>query len=217
MKKIWVTLLTVGWGVVVSGAAEDVFSKAVRAEDFVAAGLGKLSAEELARLDVLVREFRSGRADETRVLAEKLAAARREAEIAAAARAAAEAKTVRAEAETKAVRVEAETKAARVESAQAKKTEGGLLAKAKVLLTPGTEIEYTTVESRIAGNFTGWEGRAVLTLENGQRWQIANGGSYMTPPLANPAVKIVPASLGGFWMTIQGVANRVRVTPFGAK
>lgn len=208
MKKIWVILLTVGWGVAVSGAAEDVFSKAVRAEDFVSAGLGKLSAEELARLDVLVREFRSGRVDETRVWAEKLAAARREAETAAEARAAAEAKVVRAE---------AETKAARVESAQAKKTEGGLLAKAKVLLTPGTEIEYTTVESRIAGNFTGWEGRAVLTLENGQRWQIANGGSYMTPPLANPAVKIAPASLGGFWMTIQGVANRVRVTPFGAK
>jgi hypothetical protein len=86
-----------------------------------------------------------------------------------------------------------------------------------VLLAPGTEIEYATVESRIAGNFTGWDGRAVLTLENGQRWQIANGGNYSTPPLLSPQVKITPAPLGGFWMTIEGVAMRVKVLPFGAK
>ena len=86
-----------------------------------------------------------------------------------------------------------------------------------MLLAPGTEIEYATVESRIAGNFTGWDGRAVLTLENGQRWQIANGGNYSTPPLPSPQVKITPASLGGFWMTIEGVTMRVKVLPFGAK
>jgi hypothetical protein len=90
-----------------------------------------------------------------------------------------------------------------------------LLAKAKVLLTPGTEVEYAAVESRIAGDFTGWEGRPIFTLENGQRWQIANGGSYSTPPIASPKVKIVPASLGGFWMTIEGVSQRVRVAPIG--
>ena len=86
-----------------------------------------------------------------------------------------------------------------------------------MLLAPGTEIAYATVESRIAGNFTGWDGRAVLTLENGQRWQIANGGNYSTPALPSPQVKITPASLGGFWMTIEGVAIRVKVLPLGAK
>lgn len=61
-----------------------------------------------------------------------------------------------------------------------------------------------TVESGIAGNFTGWAGRAVRALENGQRWQIANGGSSTTPPWPSPKVQIGPASLGGFWLTIEG-------------
>lgn len=198
MKKL--VAMGLGWlacGVIMR-AAEAEFSKAVRAEEFAAAGLGKLSPDEVARLDGLVREYKSG----------ALAAAKREAAVAAEARGTAEAKAARAE---------AETQAAKAEAAKAKKAEGGLLARAKVRLTPGTEIEYATVESRIAGNFTGWEGRAVLTLENGQRWQIANGGTYMTPALPSPNVKIVPANLGGFWMAIEGVANRVKVLPLGGR
>lgn len=218
MKKL--VAIGLGWlamGVWVRGA-EEAFSRAVRAEDFSAAGLAKLSPDELARLDALVRDYQSG----------ALAAARREAAVAAAARVMAEAQAARAEGETQAAKAEARQAAsARVQAAKvapvqadaakAEKAEGGLLARAKVLLTPGTEIEYATVESRLAGKFTGWEGRAVLTLENGQRWQIANGGSYMTPPLASPKVTIVPANLGGFWMTIEGVASRVKVLPLGAK
>jgi len=197
MKKLvllgimWVALVTVG------RAAEEVFTKAVAKGDFTAAGLGKLSPEELARLDGLVRDYQSG----------ALAAARRDAAAAAEARVFAEAR--RAEG-AKVVRAQSE-------AGGEKKTEGGLLARAKVLLAPGTEIAYATVESRIAGKFTGWDGRAVLTLENGQRWQIANGGNYSTPPLPSPQVKITPASLGGFWMTIEGVTMRVKVLPFGAK
>ncbi len=233
MKK----LVTVGlvWvaSLVAVGAAEETFSRAVRAEDFSAAGLTKLSAEELARLDALVRDYKSGAVNEAKALGDRLAAAKREVAVAAEARVAAEAKTARAEAEMQVARAEAakaeaaradatktahvQTEAAKAEAARAKKAEAGLLARAKVLLTPGTEIEYATVESRIAGDFMGWEGRAVLTLENGQRWQIANGGLYSTPPVPSPAVKIVPAATGGFWMTIAGVAMRVRVLPFGAK
>lgn len=180
--KIWSAVVFFGWAAVVGAGAEvDTFTQALRADDFKAAGLGKLSAEELARLNGLVRDYKNG----------ALAEAKREVALAAAK-----------------IPVVVEP---------AKKAESGMLAKAKVLLTPGTEIEYATVESRIAGDFKGWEGRAVLTLENGQRWQIANGGLYSTPPIPSPKVKIVPASLGGFWMTIEGVASRVRVQPFGVK
>ena len=55
--------------VVVGSAAGEVFTKAVAKADFSAAGLGKLSPEELARLDGLVRDHQSG----------ALAAARRDA------------------------------------------------------------------------------------------------------------------------------------------
>jgi hypothetical protein len=233
MKKMIPVGLAWFASAVAVGAMEETFSKAVRAEDFSAAGLTKLSAEELGRLDALVRDYKSGAAADAKAMAERLATAKREAAVAAEGRAAAEAKTVRAEAETQAAKAEAvkaetaraeaakvalaQTEVAKTEAAKAKKAEGGLLARAKVLLTPGTEIEYATVESRIAGDFKGWEGRAVLTLENGQRWQIANGGLYSTPPMPSPKVKIVPANLGGFWMTIEGVASRVKVLPFGAQ
>lgn len=206
-------------------AAEKSFSKAVQAEEFAAAGLGKLSPEELARLDVLVRAYKSGAVPAAEGMADKLAAARREATEASQARAAAESRVARAEAEMRAAKAEA-AKAemaraaaakAQADAAKEKKPDTSLLARAKVLLTPGTEIEYSTVETRIAGDFKGWEGRAVFTLENGQRWQVANGGLYSTPPISNPKVKIAPATMGGFWMTIEGVAVRVKVLPFGAK
>lgn len=175
-------------GFTVMHGAEKAFSKTVRAADFSAAGLAKLSPEELARLDALVRDYQRGIT------------------------AAAEAKVVRAETETKV----AQERAVRAETKE-KKPEGGLLAKAKVLLAPGTEVEYATTESRIVGDFSGWEGRTVFTLENGQRWQVANGGSYYTPKMANPKVKVVPGALGGFWMTVEGVATRVKVLPLGGK
>ncbi len=201
----------IGWmwacGAVAVVAAEEKFSTAVRAEDFSAAGLGKLTPDELARLDALVRDYKSG----------ALVAAKREAEAAERARVAAEAKAEKAEA----AKVEAEAKARAMAAASneigsgAKKSDLSLLSKAKVLLTPGTEVEYSETDSRIAGNFTGWEGKAILTLENGQRWLIVNGGSYSTPPIPSPKVKITPAALGGFWMQVEGMNQRVRVSPLG--
>ena len=179
-------------------AAEEAFTKAVRAEDFSAAGLAKLSPEELARLDALVRDFKSG----------ALVAAKREAAAAEAARAAAERKAAQAEAQAAARAMEGA-------AVKEKKTAGGLLTNAKVLLTPGTDVEYAATESRIAGDFTGWEGKSIFTLENGQRWQLATAGRYYTPVVHSPKVKIVPAALGGFWMTIEGVGQRVKVVPLG--
>lgn len=171
----------------IAGGAEELFSKAVRPGDFAAAGLAKLSPGELARLDALVQDFKSGALK--RAQTEAMAAEARAAQ--------------------------AEKRAAVDEKETAKKAEAGLLAKAKVRLTPGTEVEYSTVESRIAGEFRGWELRTVFTLENGQRWQVTGGESYVTPPVPGPAVKIVPGMLGSFWMTIDGVRPRVKVAPVG--
>jgi hypothetical protein len=181
-------------------AAEENFTHAVRAEDFSAAGLSKLSPDELARLDTLVRDYKSG----------ALAAAKREAEAAARARVAAEARAAQAEA-----RAEAAAKPeASLENAKAA-TNPTLLAKARVMLAPGTKVEYETVESRIKGDFRGWSANTVFELENGSRWKIQNPDSYYMPAAASPKVTITPASFGGFWMKIEGVSSRVRVMPLG--
>src|SRR4051812_39015691 len=104
-------------------AAEENFTRAVRPEDFSAAGLGKLSPDELARLDALVRDYKSG----------ALAAAKREAESAARAREAAEARAVQAEAKVAAA---ATAETARETEKAARAENGSLLSRAKVLLTP---------------------------------------------------------------------------------
>ncbi|MSU22707.1 MAG: hypothetical protein EXS32_02675 [Opitutus sp.] len=161
-------------------AADENFSKTVRAADFSAAGLAKLSPEELARLDTLVRDYKTG----------ALAAAQRE--------------------------VAAVQVAHAAVTAKEKKSDGGLLQKAKVMLTPGTAVEYAATESRIVGDFAGWQSRTILTLENGERWQVvANSDGYYTPPMSRPKATIRPASFGGFWLEIEGVNARVRVMKVG--
>ncbi len=183
------------WAVVFAAtsavAAEETFSRTVPTSEFSAAGLAKLTPAELARLDALVRDFKSG----------ALEAARQATETANA-----RAATAERDAET------ARATARQAASAPAR-SEPGIFSKAKVMLTPGTTVEYEAVMSHIAGEFRGWESRTVFTLENGQRWKLANSSSYYSPAITRPAVSIVPAAIGGYWMTIEGVAQKVKVLP----
>lgn len=191
--------IAAGWAALTmtAVAAEETFSQSVPKADFAAAGLARLTPQELARLDALVRDFKSG----------ALEAARREAAIAAEARAKAEASAARAEAEMRVAREEVRTRAAEAE----KKSDTSLLSRAKVLLTPGTQIEYSTVETKIVGEFRGWAPRTVFTLANGQRWQVIGGDSYVTSAEPGPKVKIVPGVLGTFWMHVEGHRQRAKV------
>lgn len=183
---------------VVTARAQEKFSQAVRPEEFAAAGLSKLSLEERARLDTLVEAYKSG----------ALAAARAEVATAAAARATAEQKAAKAEAEVVA------TKAAA--AAKPKPTGESFLAKAKVLLTPGTEVEYETVQTRLLGEFQGWQTGTVFNLENGQRWRVESG-SYITSPEAGPRkVRIVPGLMGSFFLEIEGVRQRPKIKFVGS-
>jgi hypothetical protein len=177
----------IGLMTLLAGArAEEPFSQAIRPEDFAAAELGKLSPEALKRLDDLVQAYKSG----------AVAAARVEAEAKAA----------------QAAAVAREQEKAREKETQ-KAAASGFFAKAKVLLAPGTQVEFGEIESRIDGEFTGWEGHTIFTLENGSRWRVANSGGYYSPAVAHPKVKVFPAALGGFWMRIEGVNPRVKVLP----
>lgn len=185
--RAWVGLLVgllVGLG---SGRAEEVFSRAITPEEFAAAELGKLSPAARARLDALVAAYRSGAVTAVRAEADAQAAA--------------------------AVVATAAAVAAARQPAPAPPAAPGFWAqaKAKVRIAPGTQVEYGEMESRIAGDFAGWEGHTIFTLENGQRWQVANGGGYYTPAVSHPKVKVSPAKLGGFWMKIEGVNSRVKV------
>ena len=67
------------------------------------------------------------------------------------------------------------------------------------------------MESRLTGEFRGWEPRMVFALENGERWQETGGTTYAGSPLAAPAVRIRAGALGAYWMRIEGVGREVKV------
>ena len=166
-------------------AEEQPFSKSVAPEDFSAAGLSRLSPEELKRLDALVADYKNG----------VIAAARRSADEAVAAKQAAE----------------AQAKAAKAETAELKKNAHEKAAVSKVTVAPGTKVEIATIKSTIPGRFRGWGSSTIFTLANGQRWQIANGGSYYTPAKQDIEVEITPSTLGGYWMRFPTLDTQVRV------
>jgi hypothetical protein len=77
---------------------------------------------------------------------------------------------------------------------------------------PGTKVEYTNLESRLSSPFKGWRKGTIFQLENGQAWQVEEG-EYVTP--AEPAgksVTIVPGMLGSFFISIEGVRQRAKVS-----
>jgi hypothetical protein len=211
MKKC---LMTLGMLVLVAMAQADTgFLKTLPADEFATAGLQKLTPEELARLEALVQRYKTGEVAEVRQEAEaKAAASRQEAE-----KRIVEAETKAKEAESKANEAalkarEAETKTA---TAPGKKQPGWF----KALLTLSRASEKPEkeepLESRLVGDFDGWDGRTVFSLENGTRWKQQNKTETYpySPVLHSPKVKIRPAAFTGFWMQIEGVNLQVRVIP----
>lgn len=166
----------------------DFFTK-LPPQDFAAAGLDKLSPEERQHLATLIEAYKKDAFAEGRKV-EKAAVI--------AAQAAAPKPTN-------------PQLASNSSSANSTGHSLGFLEKAKVLLKPGTQVEYEPIKSTIVGRFEGWESNTVFFLANGQRWQVVNGGSYFTPPKKDMEVEITPATLGGFWMDFPSLSTRVKV------
>ncbi len=169
-------------------AAED-FSQRISAQDFAAAGLSKLTPEELARLDALVRAERNGEIAQVRAETEEKVK----------------------EETTKRVREEttAKVKAEMVASAPKEAEGGGLFHRLRVKLRPGTDIEYAAEQTELVGRFRGYEPGTVLSLANGQKWRVVEG-SYWSPAREAEKVRKVtvePGALGSFFMEIEGVGR----------
>jgi hypothetical protein len=175
------------------------FSHTVTPSDFTAAGLEKLTPQELTNLNQLVLAYGNGALQQAQ-------------------RQAAEADQARSAAEMRAKQAEADAQRARAEQAtaqnEAKKTKLSFLNRTEALIAPGTKIEYQPVESRVVGAITGWDANTIFTLENGQRWQVSNYSHYYNgQAVKNPTATVRPARMfGGFEITIEGLgAVRVRL------
>lgn len=67
------------------------------------------------------------------------------------------------------------------------------------------------IDSHISGDFFGWRGKTVFTLDNGQKWVQAESGQFDIRPLTHPAVKIKPMILGSWLMYVDGCGCNLRV------
>jgi hypothetical protein len=65
------------------------------------------------------------------------------------------------------------------------------------------------IQSRIVGPFTGYTGRTVFTLENGQRWAQSQFDSAYFPKIDSPGVVIVKSGFGYRMYIAGGGAIRV--------
>jgi len=163
--------------------AED-FSKSLTPQEFKAAGLDKLSPDELAKLDALIKgqhvvEIAKVREETTTKVREETT------------------EKVRAETTAKVKAEIAATKPAPTES---------LLHRMRVVLTPGTDITFETIETQLVGKYRGFEPGTVFTLANGQQWRVVEGSFWSSARDENKPrkVKIVPGVLGSFFLEIEG-------------
>ncbi len=180
--------------------ADDSFTKGLSPADFQAAGLGRLTPEELAVLDALVRAQQSGAVAKAKEDTAKVVTDAVRAETTKAVTAAVKEETTKAVTEEVRQQVQAEDRKA----AQKQASTAGFIDRMKVVLKPGTEIEYTTLDAELIGRYHGWEKGTIFTLTNGQRWLVVDDDRYWAPGSDKPVhVHIVPGILGSFFMEIE--------------
>lgn len=177
-------ILLVAFLVPVAVMAGD-FTQTMTAEEREAAGLGKLTPAELARLTAAVERYKSG-----------------------------EVGAVQQEAERKVAAAEAKVKESEAKATASRKSGpswlGALIALDRAEKNAGPSEDLHT---RLEGTIKTFSGRRNFKLANGQVWQMVEAGSYAGPVYQNPEVIIRPGVLGTFWLNIPDAALRVKVKP----
>ena len=79
------------------------------------------------------------------------------------------------------------------------------------LLTITLIAEAETIESRIDGDFEGWDGGTTFKLTNGQVWRQV-GNEYTFDYNFYPKVSIV-STQDGYQMQVEGMNKKISVVP----
>ncbi|HYC69920.1 MAG TPA: hypothetical protein VEB66_01855 [Opitutaceae bacterium] len=181
--------------IAVAAPAQGDFTAIMTAEERTAAGLDKLTPEELARLRAVVERYKAG----------EVAVVRQ--------RAAEEVAVVRREADAVVAQVQAAAEKARDAKPAAEKKPGWLKALVTLQEVAERPDEQEAFEARLATEFQGWRRNMTFTLDDGSRWQVIGDDDYVSPPRPTPRVRIRPGLLGSYWMEVEGVRPRVKVKP----
>lgn len=74
-----------------------------------------------------------------------------------------------------------------------------------------SDKDRTPITSRIKGNFTGWNGHTVFTLENGMIWEQSDKETFYTKEVQNPEITIKPGMFGTWRLSVEGYHSACRV------
>jgi hypothetical protein len=69
------------------------------------------------------------------------------------------------------------------------------------------------VTSRLVGQFSGWTQGQVLTLANGQRWEVRDEEPFHASAESQPRVTVEPGFLSGWTLSVEGHAEVAHVVP----
>ena len=70
-----------------------------------------------------------------------------------------------------------------------------------------------TIVSHLEGDFHGWQNGTVLTLENGQRWQVVDDAQLDIRAIHKPKVTLKKGFFGTWLLSVDGISDVVHVTP----
>jgi hypothetical protein len=158
MKKLLLTLLTIA--ISTSAMAQQAFSsleEQMKGNEFEAAGLNKLTAQELAALNKWIRSHSLATLEEGQVVSGGEGDSRGS--------------------ESKAIK----------------------------------DMPRTTINSRLVGNFTGWDGQTTFKLENGMVWQQTDKDKFYVKEISNPAVTIEPGMFKKWRLSVEGYDSKCKV------
>lgn len=158
MKKLFLTFLTIA--ISTSAMAQQAFSsleEQMKGDEFEAAGLNKLTAEELAALNKWIRSHSLATLEEGPAVS-----------------------------------------AGKGESRGSDRT-------------AIEDMPKATINSRLVGNFSGWDGQTTFKLENGMIWQQADKDKFYVKEISNPVVTIKPGRFKSWRLSVEGYDAKCKV------
>lgn len=87
----------------------------------------------------------------------------------------------------------------------------------RVVDTSGKPVFYPNpnkrqlIEAHMVGEFSGWDGHTLLTLDNGQQWKQIGSDDVACNASSNPAVKVRPSLFGNWLLYVEGCNGSAHV------
>lgn len=72
-------------------------------------------------------------------------------------------------------------------------------------------MDGSDIATRIVGNFSGWDGNTVFTLENGMIWKQTESGTFAIAEVENPQVILEKGAFGVWRLYVEGYNRKVKV------